>query len=212
MAFNNLQSRPTAGFTLIELLAVTGIMVVITSVVLVNNGRFGGVIQLQNLAYDVALSIRQAQVYGISVARFGEDNFSTGYGVHFDTSNPDTYALFADALTVNGLYDCPNPGTDTCELMQTTNITRGFSIQDLCGTPPGGTTCDAKSNIDIVFIRPEPDAWISARINVSDPACIPNQGGTCYENAHIILKSPRGDIMSVVVEANGQISVQRGEQ
>src|SRR3989344_9303934 len=52
------------GFTLIELLVVTGILVLISGLVLANNTRFGGAILLKNLAYDVGLSIREVQVYG----------------------------------------------------------------------------------------------------------------------------------------------------
>jgi len=186
-------------------------MVVITGIVLVNNGRFGGVVQLENLTYDVALSIRQAQVYGISVARFGTGTFTAGYGVHFDISSPTTYALYADALTVNGLYDCANPTNptpETCELVQTTSITGGHRITGLCTTPPGGQeNCEGVTKIDVVFIRPEPDAWIS----VSDTSCILQQA-SCQGGMRVILTSPRGDTLSVVVEANGQITVRRGNQ
>ncbi|OGI25003.1 MAG: hypothetical protein A3E38_00015 [Candidatus Moranbacteria bacterium RIFCSPHIGHO2_12_FULL_54_9] len=202
------------GFTLIELIVVTAIIVVITGVVLVNNNRFGGVVQLENLTYDVALSIRQAQVYGISVQRFGASTFSAGYGAHFEMANPGTYWVFADALTTNGVFDCaPNPTPDNCERVQTTEITRGYSVKGLCA-PAGAdaTTCTRVLKLDVLFKRPEPDAWISGRNNDSEPSCTPSQGGTCYESGRIILASPRSDTMSVVVEANGQISVQRGTQ
>src|SRR3989344_4615422 len=49
------------GFTLVELMVVTGILVVITSLILANNTRFGGAVLLENLAYDIALSMRKAQ-------------------------------------------------------------------------------------------------------------------------------------------------------
>lgn len=195
------------GFTLIELLVVTGIIVVVSSVMLVNNGRFGGVVQLQNLTYDVALTIRQAQVYGISVARFGSSTFSAGYGVHFDTSSPKTYVLFADIYPLppdqNGLYD-PGQG----ELVATTDITRGYAIQSLC-TPAGAdsATCTRVTTLDMLFVRPEPDAWISG----PDTSCL-LQSGSCQGSARITLVAPRGDTMSVVVDASGQISVRRASE
>jgi len=185
-----------------------GVIVVVSSVILVNNSRFGGAALLQNLAYDIALSVRQAQVYGISVRGFGVSNFSAGYGVHFDMSSPTTYVLFADALTVNGVYDCSNPINPTpanCELVASTDIGRGYQISALCGTKSGNEKCDYNT-LDILFKRPEPDARISAS-NGSEVSCTinPNQ---CEESARIIVKSPREDEMSVAVDAVGQIRVQ----
>ena len=69
-----------AGFSLIELLVVTGVIAVISGLMLVSNSTFGGQILLQNLAYDIALTLRQAQVYGISVQRFGT-SYGSSYGM-----------------------------------------------------------------------------------------------------------------------------------
>ncbi|MDP2648287.1 MAG: hypothetical protein Q8P19_00075 [bacterium] len=189
---------------MIELLAVTAIIALITSIVLVNNNRFGGVVLLENLTYDVALSIRQAQVYGISVARFGSNEFVSGYGVHLAISSPGTYALFAD-VSSSGLYDCPVPDSPGCELVSAASIRQGYQVSSLCATPIGGAeSCSEISRLDILFKRPEPDAWISRN---GDSCTINNS--SCMESARIVLSSPRGDTMSVVVEANGQIAVQK---
>src|SRR3989338_1063071 len=64
-------SKSGKGFTLIELLVVTGVIIVVSGVVLANQNKFGGQVLLQNFAYDVEISIRQAQVYGLAVARSG---------------------------------------------------------------------------------------------------------------------------------------------
>lgn len=203
MAFPSLRHRSARlnrAFTLIELLVVTAIIVVITTVILADNNRFGGVVLLENLAYDIALSIRQAQVYGISVQRFS-GSFSAGYGMDFDMSSPTTYALFADGINVNGLYD-------SGELVQATTISNAYAIEKLCA--PAGSdaaSCTSVPKLDIVFERPEPDAWISA----SGAPCL-QDSGQCQESARIVLLSPRGDSMSVVVEVNGQISVRGRSQ
>jgi len=216
MALTHLSARPARdtralalartgaerGFTLIELLVVTALIVIISTVVLADNNRFGGVVQLQNLAYNIALSIRQAQVYGIAVARFQTGSFGAGYGVHFDSSISDTYELYADAITQNGVYDCPQPGTNNCELVQTTGLSRGYTIEDLCVTPASGTESCGTPKLDIMFLRPEPDAWIS-----SDGVSCTLDHAACAQSARIELLSPRGDTMSVSVQANGQISV-----
>lgn len=194
------RSTKRGGFTLIEMLAVIGIMALISGLILANNTRFGGVVLLQNLAYDIALSIRQAQVYGIAVQRFNS-TFDAGYGMHFQVnsgSGQSAYVLFADALAPeNGFYDCPEPGSVNCELVQSTAVASGYQISELCVTPAGGTPrCDI-SSLDITFKRPEPDAYIRS----SDVVGI-------NESAEIRVTSARGDTKTISVQANGQISVQ----
>lgn len=191
---------------MIELLVVAGIIALVSGIILANNSRFGGAVVLENLAYDMALSIRQAQVYGISVARFGAGDYSAGYGIDFDLSSPRTYALFADALSQNGLYDCPTPGGSDCELVQASTLNQNYRIAELCTTPPSGAeACGATSRVDVVFKRPEPDAWISA----SGVSCILDNGA-CQSRLRVVIASPRGDTMNIVVDANGQISVRKG--
>ena len=154
--------------------------------------RFGGAITLRNLAYDIALSIREAQIYGISVRRFGTSDFTSGYGMHFRTSSPTSYILFADAITANGLYD------GSGELVESIAIGRGFEITDICVVVgiESTETCGV-SKLDILFERPEPDAQIRF-----------DDGVSLNQRARIVLESPRGDTANVLVEATGQISVQ----
>jgi type II secretory pathway pseudopilin PulG len=190
----------STGFTLIELLVVCGIMVVVGAIIFASNNKFGGQVLLQNLAYDVALSIRQAQVYGISVQRFGANNFNAGYGMHFELSNSRTYNLFADA-NKTGLYAV---GEDVAPSPY--SIGRGYYISKLCAPAGVGVGCTSGTSVlklDIVFLRPEPDAWISASGN----SCTPTNSAACQPDARIVLKSPRGDTMSIFVSANGQIAV-----
>ncbi len=183
----------TRGFSLIELIVVTGVLTVVTSLILANNAKFGGAITLRNLAYDIALSVREAQTYGISVRKFGSGSgqFGAGYGMHFRTSSPTSYLLYADAVNQNGLYD------GSGELVESVAISRGFEIADLCYTSAGGSaeTCGVQK-IDIVFERPEPDAHIRV-----------NDGAILNQRARIVVTSPRGDEASIIVEATGQISV-----
>ncbi|MBI2004934.1 prepilin-type N-terminal cleavage/methylation domain-containing protein [Patescibacteria group bacterium] len=55
------------GFTLVELLVVVSIMLIITSTLLLQQRKFNSATLMRTLAYNIALSIRQAQVYGTSV-------------------------------------------------------------------------------------------------------------------------------------------------
>lgn len=190
------RGKSDKGFTLMELVVVAGIFVIVSAVVLANNNRFGGMMSLQNLAYDIALSVRQAQVYGISVRRVGASEFKAGYGMHFDIADKTHYELFAD-LTGNSLFDAsagenvpPSPYI----------IGRDFRIADLCVTSGGTETCSAGGiqTIDILFRRPEPDAFIRS-----------NSAPSLKDRARIVVESPRGDRLSIVIETTGGISVQK---
>ena len=186
------------GYTLIELLVVIAIIVFTSAAILANTTKFGGEAQLQNLAYDMALTVRQAQVYGISVRNNTPNNFLTGYGAYFNASNNTSYRLFSDA-NKNGHYDsgedvAPSPFT----------IGKGYTISQLC-TYGATTKCD-NTTLNLVFIRPEPDAFIN-------PTCTSQLDGSegcapsAFNKACIVVTSPRGDTAGIVVFSNGQIHV-----
>ncbi|OGG55362.1 hypothetical protein A3D62_02330 [Candidatus Kaiserbacteria bacterium RIFCSPHIGHO2_02_FULL_49_11] len=184
------------GFSLIELVVTVGILTVITGALLANHASFGGSILVENLAYDVALSLRQAQVFGLSVREFntGSGQFDIGYGIHFDRDDLSTYRLFAD-IDKGKTF---NAGDGTEEIF---TIGRGYSIRDICATSLGGvevcSSTGALQNLDVVFIRPDPDAIM--RVN-GDTASV-------YQRARIVVQSPQEKTREVSVEATGQISV-----
>lgn len=168
------------------MLVVVGIFAIITAIVLVKNSQFSNVVLLRNLAYDVALSIRQAQVFGLSVRATPESGvFTAGYGVHFDADAPTTYALFADTNS-NSRYDS---GID--EVVETFTIARGNMIDRLCGVSSSGVeTCGAPT-LDVVFLRPDPEAILTGVTG----------------DARVYLAAPNGFEESVLVRSTGQISV-----
>lgn len=182
-----------------ELLVVTGIIIILTGIVLSNNAKFGGMITLRNLAYDIALTIREAQTYGISVRKFGSGagTFGSGYGIHLRSASPTSYILFADRDADGHYGGCADPAAVTCELADSYDISRGFYVADLCFTPGGGVETCGQDKLDMVFRRPEPDAEIRV-----------NDGAALNERARIVICSPRADKIYVLVEATGQISVE----
>lgn len=210
-----LNPRSSRGFTLIELLVVCAIVVIISSLILVDNNKFGGEVTLENLAYDIALTIRQAQVYGIAVANVGNNsNFSSGYGVVFSANyaslNPPQYYLFAD-LQNNGIY---NPSYTPSEEVQEEDLQQGYQVSQLCVISESNTTLCTPSEVDILFKRPEPVAYISAGFNGATPASCSigfaqNNFTNCYTEAEITIESPKGGTRTVDVYQNGQISVQQ---
>ena len=193
------------GFTLIELMVTVTIMMIMTSVVLFDYNTFNDSSVLNNLAYDMSLTIRQAQVYGTAVRENGNgtsagspitvgsvNNFVSSYGVHFDHNNPNSFTLFTADIT--GTYDPAN-------VLQTYQFQRGIKISQLCASYP---CLDATTlgTIDIVFKRPDPEANITA--SVDGTASV----GQVVSSANIVLQNGNGAISkSVVVYSTGQISV-----
>lgn len=183
-------------------MVVTAIFMILSSVVLSTNARFGNLIVLQNLAHDMALSVRQAQVYGIAVRRFEATNFDVNYGIHFTLpaeDAPTIYELFAD-VNRNGTYD------EGDAIVSSTTVSPGFTIADLCVRNASGIEDCGVGSVDVVFRRPEPDACIS-----KDGAVTYNQQFECVsqENRMRLVMQSRSDEQSeITVESSGQISVQ----
>lgn len=184
------------GFTLVELLVSIGIFTVITAVAVFNHAQFNGTVLLTNLTYEIALSVRQAQFYGITVRQSSADptKFDSGYGIHFDLSTPTTYLLFEDGKNGNPQNHVYNAGlgTSTTEALEYFSIQRGNKISKLCLAGD----C-SKTVADISFIRPNPDTYITAGGIAS----------TYYTKAEICVSSPQSMKRKIVVESTGQISV-----
>lgn len=173
-------------------MVVTGIFMILSGVVLSTNARFGNLIVLQNLAHDMALSVRQAQVYGIAVRRYQGVNFDVGYGVHITQPAEDalsTYVLFGD-VNQNGVFDAG-------ETVTSTTLNGGYRIVNICSRATSGIETCNLSQLSLLFRRPEPDAMIRR-----------SAGAVLDDRARIVLESRSGEQSEVLVEASGQISVQ----
>ena len=201
--FRVLKRSSSPGFSVIELLVSVGIFIFITTLVLVKHSQFSGNILLGNLAYDVALSIRQAQVYGLSVREFeaGTGQFVNGYGIHFAAGSPTTYFLFADLP----------PGEDkkysgSEEIAEVFTLYQGNVVARFCGVLPGGVErCSdgdpSITSLDIFFSRGGFPA-LPAIIKSDLPA-------ESYGQAKIVVRSRSGSERSVLVASTGQISVEQ---
>ena len=211
------------GFTLFELLISITIFVLLTALLLVKNSQFRGTTIMTNLAYDLALTVRQAQSYGINVQNtqnFGNQSatgaYSHAYGIHYDynatptQANPSQFNIYAD-INDNLNYD-PGAGSDL--LVQTNAIPIEYSVLKVCAVQKSDgitTYCtgqygtglnQALNNIDISFRRPEPDAKIYVNC-ATNPSC----AQTPMMSASIFLTSIQGEVREVYVTDTGQISV-----
>ena len=198
------------GFTLVELLVTLSLFVVLTTIVIFSQSKFNGSILLTNLAYDVALTVRQAQTYGVNVREDVKETkiaekFQHAYGVHFDTKNnhDKEFILFSDSNNsgkYNGNWDCKS-SSDSC--VNSYSIKRGNYISSIfiissdtgCSSVDGGCSVD---KLDITFLRPDPNARFDSpsKNNITE--------------AKIIISSANGDTRNVVVNSTGQISIGRG--
>ncbi len=210
MAFHRKYNFFFKGFTLLELLVSIGIIGLITAVVVFNQKDFSDQVSLSNVANEIDLQIREAQVYGTSVREYS-GSFSNAYGVSFNIGNNgssnSSFISFVDNQSVNGFYDSPgscSPGS-TSECLGRINLLRGNTITKICADKTGNPPSCSPANIgrvDITFLRPSPEAKIFF-FNPGGNPFIPN-----YDSVSIELTSPKGKKMNVKVYTSGQIAVQ----
>lgn len=161
---NFYKNKYNSGITLVELLVVMSIFVIITTIAIFNYGKFDSSISTQNLADDIALTIRKAQSYAIGVRGLGNE-FNYRYGVHF-TTNPTPGSAFAGSNTSfiffvdmnnSDAYEfdnkCGNPSETWNDCLEILNITSTDFIQDIYlgskDNPMG-----PEDAVDIFFTRP----------------------------------------------------------
>lgn len=196
-------------------LAIIGIL---ATVIVTSHSTFNKTILLSNAAYDVALTIRSAQTFGLG-SRSTENNVpNAGYGVHFDANTPTTFTLFADvdAVNTNNCHGEPVNGPNSpdatpgncaytaTELVRGFSLGNGMSISNFCvyntGVPKvvcNKVTSATISTLDVVFARPNTQTFIST--------------DTVYQKenirACIALASPQGGGSYIYVEQTGAINV-----
>lgn len=178
------------GFSLIEFIVILTIFAIMTSVSLFNYNGHQSVIEQSNIADDVALSIRQAQVYGISATdrSFGgsEDSGDFDAGSYLDTAGSSEAVNIINDKSVRGfsvdldtgemvLFEdnrsrrnkIYNPGSGTYDdriidkrAIKTNRV--AFDRVVLCDS---AGDCSSRNTgiVDIAFERPYPDAIISYR-------------------------------------------------
>ena len=179
-----------------ELLVSIAIFAMMTVLLLAKYGNFNQGVLLNNLAYDVALTIRNAQSYGLNVKSSSQrgattDNFSSPFGVHF-VAQTTNFVFYAD-LIPDGVFVL----TDDY-VIATTTIKRGSQVGALClGT--AANSCTAVSTLDVTFKRPDPNALFKAK----DSSGVDVTGNY----AEVKLVAIDGTIKKVVIRSTGQIAV-----
>jgi prepilin-type N-terminal cleavage/methylation domain-containing protein len=197
------------GFTLVELMISVSIIGLITAVVVFNQGDLSDQISLNNVASEIDLQVREAQVYGISVRERtpSSNDFDISYGVDLNISganNPTNTAFytFADRGTKNGYFDTFGTCSTSGECIFRHPVSRGNTISQLCViTSTGSETCGL-GRVAITFVRPSPSAKI---VFFNSSGNLVTYSG--HRGARITLTSPKGKTKDIVVYTTGQVSI-----
>lgn len=183
-----------SGFTLIELLVSLSIITIISGIVLTGQSTYNKTLVLANTAYDIALTLRSAETFGIS-SRAAGVIANTGYGVHFQKSSPANFTLFADSYPGVGqaglCHAAPandpvgpdaRPGNCVYDAMQGERVVNytmgnGITVSDFCAKSSGVWSCAVAqggtlTSLDIVFSRPNPDPIITTNASTATAACL----------------------------------------
>lgn len=179
---------PQAGFTLFELLISMLIIGIITAIVVIGYASYYSSTLLKNQVYEMALDIREAQVFAIS-SRVEGSATREEYGIYFATSKPNTYQLFHD----NGATSPPVYNTGE-EVGDAFIIDSRFKISRICIN-----SCSTNvNNVSVSFKRPNFDA--QARVAGS---------GVTVNDVRIEVQSRTDStaVMAVEISPTGQVSV-----
>lgn len=198
------------GFTLIEMLMVLAIFTILTAVVMFNYGQFNSQTIMTNMAYEVALTTRQAQVYSLGVRGGDNADFDKRYGIFINLANNKDFIFFRDedesgSCEEDDIYCsvCPIGG----ECLNKYTLTRDIYIDKICVSSTGNEPIDSSgvcnedpvSDIAITFERPNPDGVFKSKTSGA-PSGI--------KSVAIVLKTKFGNQRAVVVQNSGQISVE----
>ncbi len=218
---NTQNTQNKSGFTLLEILIVLALLFIMTSLSLANYNRFGREVELENAAYELALTIRQAQFFGINRSEQfgGATNFDDPqpYGIYFNLVSGDEpglndqkFMMFVDQDNNRRFAEGDTTGTSCIaslsnECVNLYEFNRNNFIHEICvGTDSlncndiDGLGISGDKAMHVSFKRPDPDASI-----------LINGVPTPFSYARITLRAPADNIndQSISIGAAGLISI-----
>lgn len=190
--------KNVGGFTLIEMIVSLAIVSIILTTVIFNYSSFTDNLALSSAAQELAITIRQAQTYGLSVKQVvATGKFESAYGIYVDTGDNANYYLFADSVHGDSLYD-------SGELIQKISFRDGIKISDVNNGTVGLPL--NKTGEHITFLRPSPNAIIYFTNSSGGYAGItpPTPG---YTVGNIVLISPKNKTITLTIQSTGEVSI-----
>lgn len=148
------KQKSSYGFGLIELMVSISIMTLVSTVILVKNRSFNNALILRNQAYEIAFSLRQAQLMAVSGTKEVTASNRNTYGVHFSvgtTPGNKQYRIFRDD---QGLVNWYNSNDVT--IGGTVGTIDNNFIIDI--TNSAGNGASISNTLSITFTRPNFDA------------------------------------------------------
>lgn len=191
--FKQLQKlSKVGGFGIIELLVSISIMVIISSVIMVQQKSFNSAVLLRSQAYSIALEARQIQLSAVSVSGEAGD-FRSLLGLHFDTGSNQEYKIFKDAD--NDKY------YDATEMFgKQGKLDKRFEIRDIRAVGDSITG----NAVSVVFERPNFDArFVDSSGELTNASSIEIDIG--QKNGQL---GTNDTIRTVEITSTGQIAVQ----
>lgn len=142
--------RTSGGFGLVELLVAIGIMVLVTTVVVVRQNSFNSVVLLENQAYEIATDIRAVQVQAVSTQNIndtsaGDVSYRQSLGVRLEEG-----AQRYDFVREEPTGDIFGTGG---------RLDRRFEITEIVAYDGSGSPVSYTGNgVGVMFTRPNFDA------------------------------------------------------
>lgn len=212
------------GVTVVELLVVLGIIGILTTVIVTSHATFNKTILLTYTAYDVALTIRSAETFGLGTKVNSSIPGGTriGYGMRFTPAGASSFTLFADSNSPGSEDDRGNvchplradaDGSEPdaiygdcsyqdSEIVQSYELGNGMRVSRLFSYQGGGEEGEEIDALDIVFARPDPQAFFSKDVGSIGGGYSAAIAAVCVE-----LTSPHGGHSHTIVTRTGQIQV-----
>lgn len=210
------KNKSTLAFTIIEMLVVISIFMVVAGIILFNYRDFNTNATTNNVAQEIALTIRKAQSYSLGLQAPGV--LSTlpvsGYGVRIFANLPDRVMFFSE-LMVDNQYTtsflnptCGSPllnGLTVEECLEYNIIGSNDRIDKIYIDGQELATLDSAGSVDIVFKKPSGEVVF----------CVHTFGSLCTSSSSspvhyvmLVITSPTQFTKNVIIYNNGQIVVQ----
>ncbi len=212
----NKKIKKNKGFSLVEFVVILSIFAIMASVSSINYNEHRAAIEMSNISQDVALTIRQAQVYGISASskKLGGDTFDASAAFSDSGSIPNvvqdksirgvsfnldegTITLFED-IDGNKRYVAGNLITSDRVIDVRKIVSRDVSMEYFYVCLNGACTKKTHGVLDISFQRPYADAIITFTSGLT---------GSLYDHASIIVSNGGQKNKYVEVSSIGNINV-----